>query len=162
MPVRSPVVSALVLLGFLAASFGVAALAHPLVESGLRTWYGKVALPWFSPPRWVYAPMATTMNILISVSAWLVWRAEPSHSRENGLRLWPLQLLNVFAWTGTFFKFHEFGPAIWNLFLLIVSIVLIYRPFARVSTTAGRLILPFLAWSCFTMYVNIGVALLNR
>ncbi len=161
-PSPSPIRSQLALLGFLTASLGVGALGRPIAEAGVKSWYGTLRLPPLSPPGWVFAPVWIALYVLIAFAAWVVWRAEPSHSRDAGLRMWAVQLVNNFAWIGVFFGFHAPWVAFWDLLMLLVAVVFTFFPFRRVSALAAGLLAPYLAWCLFALYLNFGVAVLNH
>ena len=161
-PGPSRLASNLVLSAFLAASFGVAALAQPFAVDGLQGWYGTLTQPWFAPPAAVFGPVAFVLLVLLSLSAWVAWRSAPSLAREHGIRFWPVQLLNTFAWIGVFFGMHSPRPAVYNMLVLILSVLLTIWPFFKASTLAGWLLTPFLASCLFALYLNIGIAVLNR
>ena len=154
--------SNLALLGFLAASLGTGALAALFATRGLKSWYGTLHQPPLTPPGWVFAPVWTLLYILIAVAAWLAWRTRPSNCRDSGLRMWAVQLIVNFAWTGVFFGLRSPRVAIFDLVLLILSIVLTMRPFRTIRPLAAGLLAPYLAWCCFALYLNVGIALLNR
>ena len=158
----SPIRSQLALLGFLAASLGAGALGRPIAVAGIKSWYGALHQPPLSPPGWVFAPVWITLYVLIAVAAWLAWRTKPSTCRDAGLRMWAVQLVNNFAWIGVFFGLHAPWVAAFDLLMLIVAIVLTIRPFRTIRPLAAWLLAPYLAWCCFALYLNVGIALLNH
>jgi benzodiazapine receptor len=36
------------------------------------------------------------------------------------------------------------------------------RPFFTIKPLAAWLLAPYLAWSCFALYLNVGIVVLNR
>jgi tryptophan-rich sensory protein len=42
--------------------------------SSVNTWYKTLVKPDFTPPAWIFAPMWTTLYLMMGVSLFLVWR----------------------------------------------------------------------------------------
>ncbi len=152
----------LALLGFLAAAFAVAAVSAYLAAPSIHTWYPTLRQPPLSPPDWLFAPVWTLLYALMAIAAWLAWRTRVSSCRSSGLRMWAIQLLLNFVWTAVFFRAHAPAFALLDLAILIAAIVLTMRPFHTIRPLAAWLLAPYLAWTCFALYLNAGVALLNR
>ena len=154
--------SVLALLGFCAVTIAVAALAGTLTVPEIPSWYHRLHHPPLSPPDWLFAPVWTLLYLLIALSAWLAWRTRDSTCRSNGLRMWGVQLVINFAWTGVFFRMHSPGVALIDLALLILAIVLTIRPFRVIRPLAAWLLAPYLAWTVFAFYLDAGIVYLNR
>ena len=62
------------LLFFLLLTLAVGAIASLFTEPNISTWYAGLARPSFAPPNWVFAPVWTTLYVLMALAAWRVWR----------------------------------------------------------------------------------------
>lgn len=154
--------SALALVGFLVATFAVSGAAGALTAPQIAHWYHSLRQPPLSPPVWVFAPVWTVLYALMAVAAWLAWKTRISSCRSGGLRMWAVQLGVNFLWSLVFFRMHAIRFAVLDLVILIVAIAFTMRPFFTIRPLAAWLLAPYLAWSCFALYLNVGVALLNR
>ena len=154
--------STLALLGFLAVTFAVSGAAGYLTAASIQGWYHTLHQPPLSPPDWLFAPVWTALYALIAVAAWLAWRTRVSSCRSGGLRMWAVQLVINLLWTAVFFRFHAPAFAVLDLALLIAAIVLTMRPFHTIRPLAAWLLAPYLAWTCFALYLNAGIVVLNR
>ena len=67
-------------------------------------WYAQLAKPAFNPPGWVFAPVWTTLYVLIAISGWRVSRRQEGHSTRTSIRLWWIQLALNFLWSPVFFR----------------------------------------------------------
>ena len=77
------------------------------------------------------------------------------------MRLYYLQLALNFLWSPLFFRFGWITfAAVW-LAALVAAVYATYRRFRCISSAAGWLLLPYLAWCVFALYLNIGLAILN-
>jgi tryptophan-rich sensory protein len=154
--------SALAFLRFLAGAAAVAALGGWISAHAVPTWYAGLHKPLLSPPNAVFGPVWTVLYLMMAVAAWLAWRTRVSTCRRAGLRMWWAQLAVNLAWTALFFGLHAPGPALIDLALLLVAIVLVMRPFFTIKPAAAWLLAPYLAWCCFAFYLNAGILWLNR
>ena len=62
------------LLFFVLVTLAVGAAASVFTEPNIPGWYAGLAHPTFAPPNWVFAPVWTTLYVLMAVAAWRVWR----------------------------------------------------------------------------------------
>jgi tryptophan-rich sensory protein len=75
------------LAAFIVVSFLAAALGSAATTNGVTTWYTTIVKPTWNPPNWVFAPVWTTLYLLMSIAAWRAWRAAATPS-EATKTLW--------------------------------------------------------------------------
>jgi tryptophan-rich sensory protein len=137
----------------------VGAADSALTASGVRGWYLSLIRPPGTPPNWAFGPVWMTLYVMIGVAGWLVWRRAGA---GHALRLWGWQLAVNALWNPAFFGLHNIVLALAIIAVMIALTVLTIRAFARVERGAAWLMAPYLAWSCFAAYLNVGFWLLNR
>ena len=145
---------------FLIATLTVGFLAGQVTTPNIPSWYNHLAKPSVSPPNWVFAPVWTSLYVLMAVAAWRVWRLKGW--RTPALGLWLVQLGLNFAWSFIFFGAHAPGPALAELAVLWVALFATMVSFGRIEKPAGWLLIPYLAWVSFAGVLNFGVWQLNR
>jgi translocator protein len=147
------------LLAFLIATLVVGAAGTFFTEPAIPTWYAGLAKPDFNPPNWVFAPVWTTLYVLMGVAAWRVWRLTGLNSPE--LTLWMSQLTLNFFWSAIFFSLHLILLALVEMALLWLLILITMILFWRRDRIAGLLFLPYLAWVSFAFALNFAIWQLN-
>ncbi len=148
----------LALVGFVGLCLLVGAVAGTISARTVGTWYVSLTAPPGTPPNWLFAPVWTVLHVSIGVAAWLVWR-RAGHGRA--LRLWGWQLIANAAWTPAFFGARDPELALAVILVLLVLIGLTLRAFRRIRPSAALLMLPYLAWTCYATYLNVGFVILN-
>jgi benzodiazapine receptor len=74
----------------------------------LAPWYAGLVKPSFNPPNWVFAPVWTTLYVLMAFAVWRILRLpEASAERRFALTLFFLQLALNAAWSWMFFGAHN-------------------------------------------------------
>ena len=137
----------------LAAVSAAAAVGGAGTAAGVRTWYPSLDRPSWRPPDELFGPVWTVLYAANAVSAWLVWRANPTQSRP-ALSLYGAQLALNAAWPLLFFGLKRPGLALIEIALLWVAIVATVSAFARRHRFAALLLLPYLAWVTFALVLN--------
>ena len=127
----------------------------------IPTWYRGLRKPSFNPPNWIFAPVWTTLYILMGVAAWRVFIAPASSARSLGLAVFVLQLTLNFFWSYIFFHRHALGAALAEVLVLWVFIAVSLGAFARVEALAAWLLVPYLAWVSFASVLNAALWRLN-
>jgi len=153
--------SLFMLLGFLAACLGVAALGGLATASSVDTWYPTLAKPSFNPPQWLFGPVWTTLYIMIAVAGWRVWRAAGFTAARPAFTAYAAQLALNLTWSFIFFGLRAIGPALAELAVLLVSIIITLTLFWRHDRIAGMLFIPYAVWVAFAGVLNAAIVMLN-
>lgn len=129
----------------------------------IPTWYAALNKPAFNPPNWVFAPVWTTLYIMMAVAAWLVWeRGLENKNVQTGLKFFVLQLALNSLWSIIFFGFQLPWLAFIEIICLWIAIFLTIKYFVKVSKLAGWLLLPYLLWVSFAAVLNLAIFWLNK
>lgn len=140
------------------AAGGIGSLA---TIPNIPTWYAGLDKPPLLPPNEVFGPVWSILYVLIGIALFLVWTSESHVSKRSAYILFATQLALNTLWSVVFFGLHLPWLAAGVIVLLLISIGITIRLFARHSKIAAWLFVPYLAWVCFATYLNIGVAMLN-
>jgi translocator protein len=143
------------LVGFIVLCLAVGGGAGYLTSSSVLTWFPSLAKPSFNPPAWLFAPVWTTLYIMMAVAAWLVWL------RKGSLVLFYVQLALNFAWSLLFFGLHSPAMALIDIAAMWIAILLTLLGFWKVAARAGWLLVPYLAWVSFASVLNASIWWLN-
>jgi translocator protein len=172
------------LLFFILVTLIVGAGASVFTDPNIPTWYAGLVHPSVAPPNWLFAPVWTTLYVLMAIAAWRVWRlrsASPTREALVGevvaagprasvdrwglmnieMAAYLLQLIFNFAWSAIFFAAHQIGLALVEICALLLLILATTILFWRRDRLAGWLFLPYLAWTVFAAFLNHAFWLLN-
>ena len=150
----------------------IISIAFPLIigvtasfftEPEIKGWYLSLNKPTFNPPNWLFAPVWTTIYLLIGIAAFRVWRKRESTAVfKNTIIVYAIQLVLNFSWSIVFFGMHQVLGAFLVIVALWISILLNMYFFGRYSRMASWLLLPYLLWVSFASTLNLAIYLLNR
>jgi translocator protein len=145
------------LAGWIALCVGVG-LIGGLATSADTPWFAALRKPSWNPPAWVFAPVWTTLYVLMGVAAWRVWRG-----RDRGTALWlfGVQLALNFAWSFIFFSAREIDLAFVEIVVLWAFIAATIVAFSRHDRGAAWLMIPYFAWVSFAAALNGTIARMN-
>jgi benzodiazapine receptor len=147
------------LVGFVGLSLLLGLADAAAIPSVAESWVLSMAHPPGMLPTRLIAPTWAVLSLPSGIGAWLVWR-QPAHRRA--LLLWGWHLLASAVWMQCLLSLHLPGPALLAALVLAVLTCLTAAAFARLRHTAGLLLLPTLAWTCYVAYVTAGIWWLNR
>ncbi len=140
----------------------VGALSGFATQSSVDTWYTTLNKPSFNPPNWIFAPVWTTLYILMGIAAGIVWGHGYYHKWvKTALYFFGFQLLFNASWSIIFFGLQSPLPALLILIILLGLILLTIRRFKIVSRTAAYLMVPYLLWVLFAGILNFKIVQLN-
>ena len=124
-------------------------------------WHAALSKPAWNPPNWVFAPVWTTLYLLIAVAGWRAWRERPTGSTRNTKVFWVLQLVLNGLWSWLFFGLHEPLWALVDIILLLIAITgFIWASFKH-DRIAAWLFAPYLLWVAFATALNTAIWWLN-
>jgi tryptophan-rich sensory protein len=133
--------------------------------TAIPTWYATLAKPSFNPPSWLFAPVWTTLYVLMGVAAFLIWRkdkaATAGANRNAALTLFALQLALNALWSILFFGMHSPLFGLIGIIALWVAIAWTIMAFYKISHSAAWLLAPYLLWVSFAFCLNFAIWKLN-
>ena len=133
--------------------------AASLISGGGMHAFELLTKPPLSPPGWLFPVAWTLLYLAMGAASYLVVDAN-AHARA-AIILYGLQLICNFLWPILFFGLAAHWLALICLIALWLLILAAAVAFYRIRPAAGRLMLPYLAWTGFAAYLNLGVCLLN-
>ena len=147
--------------GFILLCLAVSGLGGLATSTSVGTWYQTLAKPPFNPPDWIFAPVWTSLYILMAISGWRIWRLPRSLARKHALVAFGIQLTLNLLWSFLFFGMRNIGLGLSEIVLLLGSIIVTTSLFWRLDRPAGVLFLPYVAWVSFATVLNASLWLLN-
>ncbi|WP_205620046.1 TspO/MBR family protein [Fundidesulfovibrio putealis] len=153
-----PARQALSLVGWIAFCFIASGSAAFVFTGG---WYADLHKPSWNPPAWIFAPVWTSLYVMMAVAVWLVWREGGWKTQWRALGLFLLQWLLNALWTPLFFGMHRPGLSFIDIILLWLVLAATLRLFWKVRKAAGILLIPYLAWVSFAVALNFTIWWLN-
>ena len=121
-------------------------------------WYSEIILPQFNPPNWVFAPVWTTLYILMSIAIWRVWI---NFFDRKILNIYFIHLIFNASWSVIFFGFHQIELALLNLIIILIFIFILMGIYLRKDKLSFFLTLPYFFWSSYALVLNFWIVLLN-
>ena len=128
----------------------------------LAPWYAGLVKPSFNPPNWVFAPVWTTLYVLMAFAVWRIFRLpEASAARRLALTLFFAHLALNAAWSWMFFGAHNPLLGAINIVPQLLVIVATVVAFHRLDRIAAWCLVPLAAWVSFASVLNIAIWQLN-
>ena len=122
-------------------------------------WYSQLVKSNYNPPDWIFAPVWTTLYLMMTLAIWFFWH---SKNRDmNTIYIYFIHILFNTTWSVVFFVLHNISLALINLMILICLIAVLLFRFKRVNKVSAYLMIPYLLWSCFALFLNVNLFMLN-
>ena len=122
-------------------------------------WYSQLIKSNYNPPDWVFAPVWTTLYLMMTFAIWFYW-----HSKRrdiNTIYIYFIHIVFNTTWSIVFFGLHQILLALIVLMILIILIVILILRFKRVNYVSSYLMIPYLLWSCYALFLNFNLFILN-
>ena len=121
-------------------------------------WYSEIILQSFNPPSWVFAPVWTTLYLMMSIAIWKIWK---NSFDTRILKIYFIHLFFNSTWSIVFFGFHLIGLALVNLIIILLFIIFLMKKYLMRDKISFYLMIPYLAWSGYALILNSSIFLLN-
>lgn len=145
----------------IAIPLGVGGLTALLTRGSMEL-FAVLKQPPLSPPAWLFPVAWTILYILMGLASCRVLSSTaPREDIRTALWLYGIQLAVNFVWPILFFNGQWFLIAFLWLMLLWILIIVTTVKFYRIDRMAGDLLLPYLLWTTFAAYLNLGIFVLN-
>ena len=139
-------------------TFIASAIGGFTTTSFKEPWYSEIILPSFNPPSWVFAPVWTTLYIMMSIAIWKIW------INSFDLKILKLYFVHLFfngTWSIVFFGFHQIGLALINLAVILIFIIFLMKNYFSIDKISFYLMIPYLVWSSYAFILNSSIFILN-
>lgn len=122
--------------------------------------YNTLNKPPLSPPGFIFGIVWTILYILMGISYGILDAKELVNEKIN--KTYYLQLIVNLIWPKLFFVFKwRLFSCIW-IILLVILIIKMIMEFYKENKLSAYLQIPYLIWTIFATYLNVGIYLLNR
>ena len=122
-------------------------------------WYSQLVKSNYNPPDWIFAPVWTTLYLMMTLAIWFFWH---SKNRDmNTIYIYFIHIAFNTTWSIVFFGLHQILLAFVVLLILIFLIIILTLRFKRVNLVSYYLMIPYLLWTTYALFLNFNLLLLN-
>jgi len=144
---------------FLSITFSASLIGGLATINFKEPWYSLLNKPVFNPPDWIFAPVWTTLYLMMTVAVWIFWHTK--NKNINTIYIYFIHLIFNTTWSVVFFVFHNMVLALILLIILIALIINLILRFKRVNMFSVYLMIPYLLWCCFALILNTSLIMIN-
>lgn len=153
--------STLLLIAAAIAPVAAAAIAGNLATiPNIPGWYAHLTKPSFNPPNWVFAPVWTTLYVMMAYAFYRVLDASNDWI-SFAVAIFLIQIALNAAWSWIFFSLHSPRGGLATIALLWLAILLTIVAFWQIDRLASILLWPYLLWVSFAAVLNLEIDRLN-
>ena len=144
---------------FLIITYSASFIGGLVTISFKEPWYSELVKSNYNPPDWVFAPIWTTLYLMMTLAIWFFW-----HSKNRDIKTIYIYFIHIVfntTWSIVFFGLHQILLALVVLMILIFLIIILIIRFKRVNSISYYLMIPYLLWCCYALFLNINLLILN-
>ena len=122
-------------------------------------WYSQLIKSNYNPPDWIFAPIWTTLYLMMTLAIWIFW-----HTKNRDMKTIYIYFIHIVfntTWSIIFFGLHQILLALFVLLILIILIIVLILKLKRVNKVSSYLMIPYLLWSCYALFLNLNLYILN-
>ena len=131
-----------------------------LVSISLKEpWYSGLVKSSYNPPDWIFAPVWTTLYLMMTMAIWFFW-----HNKKRDINTVYIYFIHIVfntTWSIVFFGLHQIFLAFIVLIILIFLIIILIIRFRRVTFVSYYLMIPYLLWCLYALFLNYNLLILN-
>ena len=103
-------------------------------------WYSQLVKSNYNPPDWIFAPVWTTLYLMMTLAIWFYWH---SKNREmNTIYIYFIHIIFNTTLSIVFFGLHQILLALIVLMILIILIIILILRFKRVNYVSSYIMIP--------------------
>ena len=122
-------------------------------------WYSELIKSNYNPPDWIFAPVWTTLYLMMTLAIWFFWH---SKNRDmNTIYIYFIHIVFNTTWSIVFFGLHQILFALIVLLVLIFLIIILIIRFKRVNLVSYYLMISYLLWTLYALFLNFNLLILN-
>ena len=144
---------------FLSITFSASLIGGLATINFKEPWYSLLNKPMFNPPDWIFAPVWTTLYLMMTVAVWIFWHTK--NKNINTVYIYFIHVVFNTTWSIVFFGLHQILLALLVLMILIILIIVLILKFKRVNYVSAYLMIPYLLWCCYALFLNFNLYILN-
>lgn len=146
----------------IAVTVGFGLLGGIFTASEIQGWFLHLNKPVWNPPNWLFAPVWTTLYLLMGISFYLIWKTKTSpDTKQWAIIIFVVQFGSNFIWSYIFFKEHLMGWAFVDIIILWIAILCTIIAFSKINKTAAWLLVPYISWVSFAAILNYTIWQMN-
>ena len=122
-------------------------------------WYSDLVKSNYNPPDWIFAPVWTTLYLMMTLAIWFFWHSK--NKDINTIYIYFIHIVFNTTWSIIFFGLHLILSALIVLLILIFLIIILILRYKRVNLVSYYLMIPYLLWTTYALFLNFNLLLLN-
>jgi benzodiazapine receptor len=136
-------------------------LGVPLVTGATRkgSWYRKIDLPPWTPPDSLFAPVWTTLYVMMGIAVGTIFQVKPMPKAP--LMLWAVHAALNVTWVPVFFGMRRLRLGMAVNLALVTTLLGVISLFYTVKPVCAFLLLPYLGWVTFATVLNWDICRRN-
>ena len=144
---------------FCIITFSASFIGSLATISHKEPWYSQLVKSNHNPPDWIFAPIWSTLYIMMTLAIWFFWHTKKRD--VNTVYIYFIHILFNTTWSIVFFGMHQIFLAMIVLIILIILIIVLILRFKRVNIVSYYLMIPYLLWCCYALFLNFNLLILN-
>ena len=144
---------------FLIITFSASFIGGLVSISFKEPWYSGLIKSSYNPPDWIFAPVWTTLYLMMTMAIWFFW-----HNKKRDINTVYIYFIHIVfntTWSIVFFGLHQIFLAFIVLIVLICLIIVLIIRFKRVTFVSYYLMIPYLLWCLYALFLNYNLLILN-